>query len=108
MRGLWLSHCASDQQVQAAVSGKWVDTRTIMQALDRVSGSQRSSEKEIYDKYFSALSSYTHTGEHQISRWISGAEVRPTYMPAEIEELTKISTSLANLAVVGVKACRAE
>ena len=106
-RGLWLSHCADDEQIRNFVDPqrKQLDAASVMIAIDRaVACGSLGSHKTIYQKHWSALCAYTHTGEHQIQRWMKTENVEPTYSAIEICELISLSTSLAELISCAVKA----
>jgi hypothetical protein len=102
MRGLWLSHIASDEQVQTYIqSGTKLDMASMINALGKAVG--RNAHNAIYSHWHS-LSAYTHTGEHQIQRWLLTEDVEPSYSVSELEELLKLSCSIAELSFQGVLA----
>ena len=108
IRGLWLSHCASDEQVSNFVmpQHKQLDTVSMMKAIDTVvavAGSRSSSYKSVYEKHWATLSSYTHTGEHQVQRWLSVNDIEPKYSTAEVSELISLASGVFQLAVASTK-----
>lgn len=108
IRGLWLSHCATDEQVSNFVEPqrKQLDTVSMMKAIDKVAakaGSTLSSYESVYEKHWGALSAYTHTGEHQIQRWLTTNDIEPKDSITEVSELLGLTNSVAELAAVGTK-----
>ncbi len=96
-RGLWLSHVATDAQVnEYARSGTKLDMASMMKKLDEVTG--LNSYKALYQKNWSVLSAFTHTGELQVQRWLKSPHVEPQYSQEEILELIKLSSLTAKLA----------
>lgn len=107
MRGLWLSHCATDEQVENFVSPtrKQLDAASIQLAIDKTVANG-SAHTAIYKKHWSALSAYTHTGEHQVQRWLTTKDVEPAYSTAEVSELIKLAGLTMQLTASAVMALR--
>lgn len=108
IRGLWLSHCATDEQVNNFVEPqrKQLDTASMMIAIDKaVASSSSSSHKSVYQKHWGALSAYTHTGEHQVQRWLTtNCDIESKYSAAEVSELLSLANGTAELAATAVRA----
>lgn len=100
MRGLWLSHVASDEQVQKYIqSGTKLDMASMMTAVGKAVG--LDAHHAIY-KHWHSLSAYTHTGEHQVQRWLLTDSIEPCYSASELSELLKLSCGIAELSLQGV------
>lgn len=100
MRGLWLSHVASDEQVQDYTqSGTKLDMASMITAVGKAAG--LNAHQAIY-KHWRSLSAYTHTGEHQVQRWLLTEDIEPSYSVSELSELVKLSCGIAELALQGV------
>jgi hypothetical protein len=107
VRGLWLSHVATDAQVEEYVnSGTKLDIASMMKSLDSVTG--LTAYQSIYRKNWSALSAYTHTGEMQVQRWFKTNDIEPKYSAQEISELIKLSGLVAGLAFQAALAITSE
>ncbi|RJX33044.1 MAG: hypothetical protein C4516_03095 [Oxalobacter sp.] len=97
IRGLWLSHAATDAQINEYVrSGTKLDMASMMKSLDEEIG--LNSYKGLYQKNWSILSAYTHTGELQVQRWLTTAHVEPKYSEQAVSELVELSGLVAKLA----------
>lgn len=69
IRGLWLSHVATEDQVKEYVnSGTKLDMASMMKSLDKLTG--LDAYRGLYVKNWRVLSGYTHTGELQVQRWL--------------------------------------
>lgn len=102
MRGLWLSHVASDEQVQTYIqSGTKLDMASMIKAVGKAVG--LNAHHAIYTHWHS-LSAYTHTGEHQVQRWLQTENIEPCYSDSELSELVKLSCCIAELSLQGVLA----
>ncbi len=102
MRGLWLSHVASDEQVQTYIqSGTKLDMASMMKALGKAVG--LDAHHAIY-RHWHSLSAYTHTGELQVQRWLLTENIEPRYSDAELNELVNLSCKIAELSLKGVLA----
>lgn len=96
MRGLWLSYVASDDQVQAYTeSGTKLDMASMITAVGKVAGVD--AHQAIY-RHWHSLSAYTHTGEHQVQRWLLTENIEPCYSASELAELVRLSYGIAELA----------
>lgn len=102
MKGLWLSHVASDEQVQTYIqSGTKLDMASMINAVGKAVG--LNAHSAIYSHWHS-LSAYTHTGEHQVQRWLLTEDIEPCYSASELSELVKLSCGIAELSLQGVLA----
>lgn len=102
IRGLWLSKVASDEQVENYTqSGTKLDMASMITAVGKAAG--LNAHQAIY-KHWHSLSAYTHTGEHQVQRWLVTENIEPSYSAAELAELVKLSCGIAELAFQGVLA----
>lgn len=97
IRGLWLSHVATDAQVdEYARSGTRLDMASMMKKLDEATG--LNSFKGLYQRSWSVLCAYTHTGELQVQRWLRTSHIEPQYSEQETLELIELSGLTAGLA----------
>lgn len=97
VRGLWLFHAATENQVEEYVrSGTKLDMASMMKSLDKLAG--LDAYKGLYLKNWSVLSAYTHTGEFQVQRWLKTNHIEPDYSEEEVAELIELSSAVAKLA----------
>jgi len=107
VRGLWLSHIATDVQVDEYVnSGTKLDMASMIKSLDGVTG--LNAYQSMYKQNWSVLSAYTHTGEFQVQRWLKTNDIEPSYSEPEIAELIRLSGLVAGLAFQAVVAISSE
>lgn len=104
-RGLWISHCATDEQVNNFVSGdkRQLDMASVIQALGELFNKEMA-RKVLHTNAWPILSSYTHTYEYQIQRWISTNAIEPNYSFDEIIWLLERAAAAMRLAASGAKA----
>lgn len=106
VRGLWLSHVATDEQiVEYPISGTKLDMASILLSLEKA-GLKRAHE--VITKVYKKLSSYTHTGELQVHRWLKNKDLEPRYSEDEIRDLIHHSSRTARLAFEAVRTITSE
>lgn len=97
IRGLWLCHVATEEQVESYVeSGTKLDMASMMKAVGKAADAD--AHGVIY-KHWPSLSAYTHTGELQVQRWLMTEDVEPSYSEPELLELVKLSGAIAEMAL---------
>lgn len=105
VRGLWLSHCASDEQVESFLQGgNRLDMASLVAAVEKAGEFDGSQLSGIYKKNWSAFSSYTHTGGLQVQRWNTSEAIEPSYAESEINEVLRFTSAIALLSAVSVAA----
>ncbi|MNQ85289.1 hypothetical protein D3C85_1004460 [compost metagenome] len=62
-----------------------------------------NAHQAIY-RHWHSLSAYTHTGEHQVQRWLTTENIEPSYSASELSELVNLSGVVAELAFQAVLA----
>lgn len=85
LRGLWLKHCATDDQVAGFFKG--VEPPTAM--ISEIEATPAFSEgvlSRIKKNYWSAMCDFTHTGGLHIQRWQSSNFIEPNFSLKELEE----------------------
>ncbi|WAG77696.1 hypothetical protein LMK08_20365 [Metapseudomonas furukawaii] len=102
IRGLWLSHVATDEQVENYVqSGTKLDMTSMITLVGKAAGG--NAHQTIY-RHWSSLSAYTHTGEHQVQRWLLTENIEPSYSASALSELVNLTGVVAELAFQAVVA----
>jgi hypothetical protein len=94
VRGLWIRHCATDEQIDRYVSDKLDLTfGQLLQAVESVVGFQEGVLSGLKKNAWRAMNSYTHGGIQQAGRRSSGAYIEPDFPPEEIVEVIKLAGS---------------
>lgn len=85
LRGLWLKHCASDEQVSSVFKGE-EPSKTMIAEIEATEGFSDGVLSRIKKKTWSAMCDYTHTGGLHLQRWQSASAIEPQFDEAELEE----------------------
>lgn len=105
VRGMWLSHCATEAQVDAFSKGaKPPDTASLVIAVEKAGEFDGKHLSGVYEKHWSSFSSYTHTGALQVQRWNTSEAIEPSFTDKEISEVLEFTAALALLSAVSVAA----
>jgi len=96
VRGAWLRHCASDEQINHYVNDKLdLHFRQLLEAIENVDGFQDGVLSGLKKNAWHAMNSYTHGGMQQAGRRTSGAYIEPDFSSEEIVEVIKLAGSFA-------------
>lgn len=96
VRGIWLRHCATEEQIASYVSDKLeLQFWQLLQAVESVDGFQEGVLSDLKKSAWHAMNSYTHGGIQQAGRRISGEYIEPHFSADEIDEVIKMSGSFA-------------
>lgn len=103
VRGRWLAECASDEKLEAIGSGgRFPLMNDMLGALEgQLEDAERyltASKKHNWD----ALNAYTHTGAHQLQRYLREGGIEASYADDEIEEALDFADAFALLSAVGI------
>lgn len=85
LRGLWLKHCATDEQVSAFFRGG-EPPKTMVAEIESTEAFTGGVLSRIKKENWSAMCAFTHTGGLHLQRWQSQDSVEPTFAPEELEE----------------------
>lgn len=101
VKGLWVSHCATEEKSETLARGKELDS--VSDLLKSLTDANlpvvvRQSISDVKRRYWKALSSFTHAGHAQVSRWLSPDGVEPRYAEEEIRELVNFAAFFAVVA----------
>ena len=113
LRGLWFGLCATDAQLQFFeqndelpddAAGKRMNMPKMAVAIDIVTGADPTDPadqffKDLKDRGWKTLCSYTHSGLLQLGRRFTGHSLEPSYTDEEIVEITTSSTTCALLLI---------
>lgn len=95
LRGLWFGGCATDPEIKRFYSAKNFVFRPANELVAMVDQAHKTGSyfHKAHRAAFSAMSGYTHTGSHQISRRLKGECVTWNYEEEEILEVIHNSNS---------------
>ena len=97
-RGLWLCHCASDQEVADFQKDELAKMRPeIIEAIESIDGYNVGVLSRISKSYWSAMCSYAHGGYLPAMRRITADGIEPNYSDQEVEQVLWFASSLALL-----------
>ncbi len=85
LRGLWLKHCASDEQVLAFFRGG-EPPKTMVADIESNEGFTSGVLSRIKKENWSVMCEFTHTGGLHLLRWQSRDGEEPTFGSTELEE----------------------
>lgn len=104
LRGEWILHCASDEQVKTFALGgkKQLDMSSVVRALENMN-SGSNAHQVLYANLWSIVSAYTHTYEHQVQHWLVEEDVAPTYAEEQISWLLNASCACLALCTASVQ-----
>jgi len=95
-RGLWVNFCATDAQIRRFEQDDELPVNMTEMAV-AIDSSYRAQGffKNLKDRSWASLCSYTHTGILQLGRRFTGHNVQPAYSDGEISEaITSATTCL--------------
>jgi hypothetical protein len=98
-RGLWIDRAATDAQVERFVNKDEIDVGMgkLAEAIDTAYGTN-DAFKNLKQKSWDALNSYTHNGMLQLGRRFNKGEVKTAYTDAQrIEIMTTVTTCILAL-----------
>ena len=105
IRGMWLMHCATDEQIESFSKGIFQLPRKIEVMIDSIETTCNFDGKQLSVSHYSVwkyLCDYTHTGALQVQRWNKLDSIEPNYSDEEILEVIHFTSAYALLASVGI------
>ena len=103
VRGLWLFHSATDDQLAKFAAGKEPPKMAAMlEAIEQDPAYEGGTLSRIKAESWSDLCSYAHTGSLQVTRWQSETAIEQNFPREELIEVTKFSASIALLSGIGI------
>lgn len=106
VKGAWIGHVTTDDQAEQRYKQR-KELDDIEKLTDQLLKADLSSVisaqlKNIKQKYWKVLSSLTHVGYAQVSRWLNPTGVAPAYEDAELNELSNFACFMALSAGLGM------
>jgi hypothetical protein len=103
VRGLWLSLCASENDVQTFLSGSEPPKiKPLLSAIEQMGGFDEKVLSGIHRRMWGSMCAYTHTGGLHVQRWNTAEAVEPSYDAAEIEEVLQFAECIAAMSALGL------
>lgn len=103
VRGMWLAHCASDEQVDGYLQGRIPDMASLIAALKKLQGDgEVSSLRTIYRRSWRAMSGLTHTGAEHFERWSDGEVLEPAFTSDDIGRFLDFAARIGVLSTAGI------
>ena len=104
IRGAWLLHCATDKEFDTFVQKDKVqlESKKSFSFGDMVLAVESkldwpSTLSETKDHVWTALNSYTHGGQFQVTRRFDGRTVQPHHDPEQVDEFVRFSAMITFL-----------
>jgi hypothetical protein len=102
VRGVWLSLCATDREVEKFIAGKEpINIGLMVLEIEKGSLYDDSFLSSYKKQSYKWMCDFTHTGGLQVERW-SGEEIAPNYPIEEVLEVIATSESISLLALLGI------
>lgn len=104
LRGEWISHCATDDQVKTFALGgkKQLDMSSLVSELGKKL-SDWNAHAVLYKRTWPIISAYTHTYEHQIQPWLFASEVCPNYTSEQVSWLLANASPCLKLCAASIR-----
>lgn len=103
VRGMWLAHCGTNEQVEGYLQGKIPDMSSLITALEKLQGDgEVSSLRTIYWRSWRAMSGMTHTGAEHFERWSDGEVLEPAFTSDDIGRILDFAARIGVLSTAGI------
>lgn len=103
VRGQWLSHCASDAQIDQYLRGsKPPKIDQLLASVEQTPGFSEKVLSRAKAQGWETMCAFTHTGGLHIQRWNTSDGIEPNYTSEEILEVLGFAEAVGALAVLGI------
>jgi hypothetical protein len=103
IRGAWLAHCATDEDVQSFIRGAEPPGLGLLIAtLEKRPEFDSKTLSRLKSQAWITLCDYAHVGGRLVLRWITENGITPNFKSEEIDEVLNVSGVLALLASVEI------
>lgn len=103
VRGQWLAHCATDEQIEKYLKGcspPKIDT--LLAAVEKTPGFSEQVLSRVKAKDWDTMCAYTHSGGLHIQRWNTSDGIEPNYSPEEVLEVLGFAEFIGVMSVLGI------
>jgi hypothetical protein len=109
LRGEWILHCASDEQVKFFINGekKQIDMSSLVKALEKTLDNSTAHDV-LYKGTWALLSTYTHTYENQVQHWLVSNDISSKYLPEQVQWLISNASVLLKLCSASIRSLAVE
>lgn len=102
VRGLWISDCASDQELHDFINGEEPPKiKRLIEAIEEKGGGNNFISV-IHEHDWKVMCGYAHTGWTQIANWSSDGMIQPRYSAEVVRGLLWRSSRFALTAAAGI------
>lgn len=100
VRGAWLHHCASDDEIETFVEKDVIAPRlgALIDAIEERPGFDSKFLSKVKQNAWNAMNGYTHGGIHQVSRRMQGDYIEPCFEDDSLLEVIQFSGTMALIA----------
>jgi hypothetical protein len=103
VRGTWLAHCASDDDLEEFWRGETPGMPKLLTAIEQFQDDDEPKRlREIYNSSWSSMCGLTHGGSEHHLRWSSGSVLEPAYSTEDLSRLLNFSCRLGLVSVAGL------
>lgn len=104
IRGLWLSHCASEAQLDRFFRNKDVGVFSeLLESVGKIDGFEGGALQDVKTRAWAAMNSYTHTGISQVSRRHGdGGFIEANYSDNEKIEVLNFACGIGWMAAIAL------
>jgi hypothetical protein len=100
VRGAWLYHCATDEELQTFIDQDRMPRVPLMiEALEQKDEFKGGFLSKWKEDGWKAMNGYTHGGIHQISRRMQGEYIEPAFEDDALIEVIRFTGAMAMLAL---------
>jgi hypothetical protein len=101
--GLWLHHCATEQQVRRFARGmKLPPISSQLSEIESLDAYREGQLSNIKAESWSAMCSFTHTGALQVERWLTATAIEQNYPPEDLVQTANFTGAIALLSGIGM------
>lgn len=103
IRGQWLAHCATDDEVSRYLKG-WEPPKIdhLLSAVERTPGLSEKVLSQVKSNSWRTMCGYTHTGGIHVQRWNTNGGIEANYQPEEVLEVLTFAEGISSMSVVGI------
>lgn len=99
LRGLWLKHCATDDQVTSFFGGA-EPPKSMLREIESTPAFMDKVLSRVKKESWNTMCAFTHTGGLHLQRWQSPDAIEPQFDTVELEECLNFSELFGAMAVL--------
>lgn len=104
VRGVWLAHCANDDEIEKFLSGNWDPPKidNLLSSIEKIPEFSVQVLSDVKNRSWKSMCGYTHSGGLHVQRWNTSDGIEPNYSSGEVEEVLNFSEIISALSVIGL------